>query len=207
MTEKKKNTNAWDDRGGWAEFRYPETKQFTPTVATWKKEKKKKEKVSKNSISWNGPWNMSAVAEGALAALSLVVWASERCVVRCTPWVACVGGGGGRNPDSKALAGMARLSAPGKGRKTDPLIASGLCCHRAADCKWPLLNVTKGAICIQLPRWHRGGKTHVWTAYGQMCPQPACVSDGINVYLQMPEYKVITIYPPLYICILQLQLE
>lgn len=42
---------------------------------------------NKNPILWNGPWNMSAVAEGALAVPELVVWARESCVVRCTPWI------------------------------------------------------------------------------------------------------------------------
>lgn len=58
--------------------RCPEAKQFSPMVGTCTK---------KNPILWNGPWNMSAVAEGVLAVLELVVWAWESCVVRCTPWV------------------------------------------------------------------------------------------------------------------------
>lgn len=117
---------------------------------------------------------MSAVTEGALAGcLSLRI-------------VCClVGrGGGGRgvlDPDRRAVAARAHLSAPGKGIRRDPPVTSGLCCQRAADCKWPLLNITKGAICIQLPCWHRRGKTHARSASGQMCPKPTCVSDGINV--------------------------
>lgn len=100
----------------------------------------------------------------------------------CRRWVGG-GGWGGLHPDSRAVAARAHLSAPGKGRRRDPLITSGACCQRAADCKWPLLNVTKGAICMQLPRWHQRGKTHGRTASGQMCPKPACVSDRINVYV------------------------
>lgn len=40
----------------------------------------------KNSICWNGPWNMSAVAEGSLAVLELAVWLWGSCAVSCTPW-------------------------------------------------------------------------------------------------------------------------
>lgn len=92
---------------------------------------------------------------------------------------------GGGHPDSRAVAARAHLSAPGKGRRRDPLMTSGPCCQRAADCKWPLLNVTEGAICIQLPGWQRRGRTHSRTASGQMCPKPACVSHGISVYVPM----------------------
>lgn len=88
------------------------------------------------------------------------------------------------HPDSRAVAARAQLSALWMGRRRHPPMTSGPCCQRAADCKWPLLNVTKGAICIQLPRWQReSGKSHGRTASRQMCPKPACVSDGINVYV------------------------
>lgn len=169
-----KSNPDWDDQRAGPSFptRYPEAKQFTPMVGTCVTKKKKK------SISWNRPWNMSAVAEGALAVLRLVVWAWKWCVVRCTPWVVW----GGLHPDSRAVAARAHLSAPGKERRSDPLMTSGPCCQRAADCKWPPLNVTKGAICIQLPRWHCRGNAHGRTASGQMGPKPVCVTDGLNVY-------------------------
>lgn len=53
---------------------YPQARYFTPNG------------TCKNSICWNGPWNMSALAEGSLAVLELAVWLWGSCVVSCTPW-------------------------------------------------------------------------------------------------------------------------
>lgn len=129
---------------------YPQARYFTPNG------------TCKNSICWNGPWNMSALAEGSLAVLELAVWLWGSCVVSCTPWAE-------RERDAAMAVwqqgcGSRSLyhfsESPRGGRrgaereKKDSSITWSPCCWMSVwwrDCKSPLLqNVTKGAICIQL---------------------------------------------------------
>ena len=133
---------------------YPEARYFTPNG------------TCKNSICWNGPWNMSALAEGSLAVLELAVWLWGSCVVSCTPWAE-------RGERDAAMAvwqqgcgsrSLHHLSESPRGkqggwrerereRERDPIITWSPYCWMSVwwrDCKSPLLNVTKGAIRIQL---------------------------------------------------------
>lgn len=130
---------------------YPEARYFTPNG------------TCKNSICWNGPWNMSALAEGSLAVHELAVWLRRSRAASGTPWAVR----GERamllwQSDSRDVAAAACTDSlraqereeeeAERGETRDPIIRKSPCCWMSVwwrDCKLPLpLNVTKGAICI-----------------------------------------------------------
>lgn len=145
---------------------YPQARYFTPNG------------TCKNSICWNGPWNMSALAEGSLTELRLAVWLWGSCAVSCTPWL--------REAemllwqsDSRAVAAAASTNssrAPerkkgfGEGKKS-PIIICRTCSWTSEwcrDCKSSILNVTERC------HMHTAATQSGQRACGQMCHKLMC---------------------------------
>ena len=136
---------------------YPQARYFTPNG------------TCKNSICWNGSWNMSALAEGSLAVLELAAWVWGSCVVSCTLWAE-------RERDAAMAVwqqgcgscSLHHFSKSPRGGRRGGRYEKKRCYHnmepvllsvRWGDCKSPLLlNVTKGVICIQLQHFLLGMK-------------------------------------------------